>query len=276
MGAPSSDGKGLVSSEEALKTSEGLGFERIVTIPGSTYKDNSTIIIVPMRGVLIHREDPTCKNGDHRYCKKPFAHQKVISTWMNLIAPMNQKRMLMQIVGHEVGEAYNEAIRQILANPEWSKWKYIMTLEDDNLPPPDAHIRLLESLEWSGFDAMSGLYFTKGDCGMPMAYGDPDEYRRTGMLDFRPRDVRAALQLGNIMEVNGIAMGCALWRMDLFRQIPPPWFVTVADVVPERGGAIAQTQDLNFCEKGRRVGKRFGVDFRVKVGHLDIDSGVVY
>lgn len=253
----------------------GLGFERIETIQGSTFKDNSTAIIVPMRGVEIHSNAPSCVSGDHRGCKKPFAHQKVFSSWMNLIAPMNQKRMMMQVVGHEVGEAYNDAIRQILANPELVKWKYVMTLEDDNLPPPDAHIRLLESIEWSGFDAMSGLYFTKGDIGMPMAYGDPDEYRRTGMLDFRPRDVRMAIQHGNVMEVNGIAMGCAIWRMDLFRQIPGPWFVTVADHVPERG-SIAQTQDLNFCEKARRVGKRFGVDFRVKVGHLDVDTGVVY
>jgi hypothetical protein len=271
LGAPP-DATDMVPTQGAL---EGLGFERIETIAGSTYKDNSTIIIVPMRGVDIHTQEPACQAGDHRACKKPFAHQKVISSWMNLIAPMNQKRLMMQVVGHEVGEAYNDAIRQVLANPELSKWKYVLTLEDDNLPPPDAHIRLLESLEWSGFDAMSGLYFTKGDVGMPMAYGDPDEYRKTGILDFRPRDVRQALQHGNVMEVNGIAMGCALWRLELFRQINPPWFVTVADHIPEKG-SIAQTQDLNFCEKARRIGKKFGVDMRVKVGHLDINTGIVY
>lgn len=275
MGAPP-EGSRLVPAQEELSKSPGLGFDRIETIVGSTYKDNSTIIIVPMRGVMVHTDDPSCKSGDHRNCKKPFAHQKVIASWLNLISPMNQKRMLMQVVGHEVGEAYNTAIKQILENPEWSKWQYIMTLEDDNLPPADAHIRLLESLEWSKFDAMSGLYFTKGDCGMPMAYGNPDDYRQTGLLDFRPRDVRAAIQQGNIMEVNGIAMGCALWKLSLFRDIPAPWFVTVADVIPERGGAVAQTQDLFFCERARKNGKRFGVDMRVKVGHMDIDTGIVY
>jgi hypothetical protein len=274
MGA-APDGKGLVSSEEVLKSSDGLGFERIVTIPGSTYKDNSTIIVVPMRGVEIHDDSPACKSGDHRACKKPFAHQKVISSWMNLIAPMNQKRMLIQVVGHEVGQAYNEAISQIIKNPDWSKWPYIMTLEDDNLPQPDAHLRLLESIEWGGFDAVSGLYFTKGDFGMPMAYGDPEEYRRTGQLDFRPRDIRTALQYGNIMEVNGIAMGCAIWKTSLFREIPPPWFVTVSEFIPDKG-SVAQTQDLHFCEKARRAGKKFAVDLRVRVGHMDINTGIVY
>jgi hypothetical protein len=166
-------------------------------------------------------------------------------------------------------------IKGILANPELSKWKYILTLEDDNIPPPDAHIRLLESIEWGNYDAVSALYFTKGEYNMPMAYGDPDEYARTGVLDFRPRDVREALAAGQVMKVNGIACGCGLWRMDLFREIPPPWFVTVADVV-EGKGIQCFTQDLNFCEKAVRLGKRFAVDMRVKVGHLDMGSGVLY
>jgi hypothetical protein len=77
------------------------------------------------------------------------------------------------------------------------------------------------------------------------------------------------------MAVNGIAMGCALWRMDLFRQIPKPWFVTVADYLPDRG-LVSFTQDLYFCEKAVRAGKRFAVDFRVRVGHMDVDTGEVY
>jgi hypothetical protein len=110
---------------------------------------------------------------------------------------------------------------------------------------------------------------------MPMAYGDPDEYARTGVLDFRPRDVRRALERGSVMPVNGIAMGCSLYRMDLFREIKAPWFVTCADVIPDKG-PIGFTQDLYFCEQAVRAGKRFAVDMRVRVGHLDVQTGVVY
>jgi hypothetical protein len=108
-----------------------------------------------------------------------------------------------------------------------------------------------------------------------MAYGDPSEYQRTGVLDFKPLDIRKALTQGNVVEVNGIAMGCSLYRMDLFREIQPPWFVTVADIV-EGKGAVGFTQDLYFCQKAKMAGKRFGVDLRVRVGHLDLGSGVVY
>lgn len=230
-----------------------LGFQSIEILPGSTFADNATVVVIPTRGMIHHR---------------------VVQSWQNLIAPMNGKRAILFAAGHEVGKAYDAMIASILANPEPSKWKYILTLEDDNLPPADAHIRLLETIEWGKYDAVSGLYFTKGVYSMPMAYGDPAEFRRTGQLEFRPRDVRAALANGNIMPVNGIAMGCALWRLDLFRQLPPPWFVTVNDLTPE--GPCGYTQDLWFCKNAIAAGKTFAVDMRVRVGHLDVNSDMLY
>ena len=234
--------------------SPGKGFDRIESIPGSTYKDSSTVIVIPTRGMIHHR---------------------VVAALQGLIAPMNQKRAMIFSAGNEVGQAYDLTIKNILANPELKKWKYVMTLEDDNLPPADAHIRLLETIEWGKFDAVSGIYFTKGDINMPMAYGDPDEYKRTGVLDFRPRDIRAALAAGEIMPVNGIAMGCSLYRMSLFKELEPPWFVSLSDIVPGKGVAC-MTQDLYFCEQAKRKGKTLAVDLRVRVGHMDVNTGIVY
>jgi len=245
---------GMMPIADVVPQFEGKGFEVVHHIPGSTYKDASTVVVIPTRGMI---------------------HHSVVSRINGLISPMNQKRAILFASGHEVGQAYNAMIDMILKHPELSKWKYILTLEDDNLPPPDAHIRLLESIEWGNYDAVSALYFTKGDVNMPMAYGDPAEYGRTGVLDFRPRDVREALAAGQVMGVNGIACGCALWRMSLFRDLPPPWYVTVNDVVPGKG-VQGFTQDLFFCQRAVQAGKRLAVDMRVRVGHLSIDSGVVF
>jgi hypothetical protein len=246
------DASGLVSVEEL---SSGLGFERVKVLSGTTYQDNSTIVIIPER--------------------TPMIHHRVVSAWQNLIAPMNQKRAWIFSIGNEVGRAYDSMIQNILGDPNLNRWKYVLTLESDNLPPPDAHIRLIESIEEFKLDGVSGIYFTKGDLNMPMAYGDPEEFKRTGVLDFRPRDIRDAIQRGRVMEVNGIAMGCSLYRMDLFRELAAPWFVTVADVVDGKG-AMGFTQDLYFCQRAKLAGKRFGVDFRVRVGHMDLASGTVY
>jgi len=238
--------------------SAGLGFERIEKISGTTYKDNSTIIIIPTRGMI---------------------HWRVAQALNGLISFMNQKRAMFFAVGHEVGIAYNTMIQNILADPQLSTWTYIMTIEDDNIVPPDAHIRLVESIEL-GFDAVSGIYFTKGDYNMPMCYGDPDEFRRTGVLEFRPRNIADLLKSGgSVVECNGIAMGCALWRMSMFKEMRDVcknmWFQTINDVIDGKG-VVCQTQDLGFCGIAKRAGKRFAVDLRVRVGHIDPATNVVY
>lgn len=234
--------------------SSGKGFDRVSSIPGSTYRDQSTIVIMPSR--------------------EPRLHHRVVSSLYSMIAPMNQKRVIMFCIGDEVGIAYNALIQNILADPELSKWKYVMTVESDNLIPWDAHKRLLETIEAGQWDAVSGLYFTKGDINMPMAYGDPARFQRTGELEFTPRDVAACLAAGQVMEVNGIAMGCALWRMNLFRKMASPWFVTVDDVID--GKPMGFTQDLWFCRQAKMAGHRFAVDMRVKVGHLDLTNEEVF
>jgi len=246
---------GMMPAEEAAQALAGKGFERIEHIHGSSFRDCSTVIVIPTRGTI---------------------HWKVVQSWQALIAPMNQKRAIFFATGHEVGRAYNEMIQTILNDPNLSQWKYILTLEDDNIVPPDAHVRLLESIE-KGYDAVGGIYFTKGEIQMPMAYGNPEEFARTGILEFKPRNISECLASGGLMEVNGIAMGCSLYRTSLFREIPAPWFVTCADLVPDKGIQV-YTQDLYFCERAKRATpvKRFAVDMRVRVGHLDINSGIVY
>jgi hypothetical protein len=246
--------------------SPGLGFDRVEHLPGSTYKDSSTVIVIPTRSKY--------KTEDGAEITGLIPH-RVVSAWQNLIPPMNQKRAVLFASGHEVGEAYNAMIRMILAHPELSKWRYIMTMEDDNIPPPDAHIRLLESINWGNYDAVSGLYWTKGEVNMPMAYGSWDDFKRTGQPDFRPLDVRTALAAGNVIPCCGIAMGCALWKMQLFRDLPPPWYVTLNDLVPGKG-IVGMTQDLSFCNHMIAAGKRVAVDARVKVGHIDVATGIVY
>jgi len=254
MGSPSPSHPSDLPLTDVADQLRGVGFDRVQTIPGSTYRDCSTIVIMPTR--------------------EPKIDFRVVQAWQQLIAPMNQKRAMLFCYGDEVGIAYERLVDNILGDRELSTWKYIMTVEADNLPPPDAHIRLLESIEAGKFDGVSGLYFTKGEVMMPMAYGSAEEYKATGVLDFRPLDVRRALASGNVMEVNGIAMGCSLYRLDLFREIPKPWFMSISDVMD--GQPVGYTQDLFFCRRARLAGKRFAVDMRVKVGHLDLASGIVY
>ena len=236
---------------DVTKSLKGLGFQRIEHVPKTSYEDTSMAVIIPSR--------------------EPFLHHVFVQHLQALMFPMNQRRFMFFVTGAEVGKAYDDQVAGILAHPELGTVKYILTLEDDTLPPQDAVKYLLESIEAGPFDGVGGLYFTKGDFNMPMCYGDPVEFTRTGVLDFRPRDIRAALHQGKVMECNGIANGCSLFRSSAFRDIPRPWFQTLNSSTEG-----SMTQDLFWCAKARRAGKRFAVDMRVSCAHADWKSGVYY
>ena len=239
-----------------------LGQQRIKHVPRSSYIDSSMVVIIPSRS-----PDPVPGGGD----QWPWLHHAFQQRLQGLMWPMNQRRFMFLVTGAEVGKAYDEQVAAVLAHPELGTVKYILTIEDDTLPPQDAVLKLVESIEAGPFDGVGGLYWTKGEFNMPMCYGDPVEFARTGVLDFRPRDIVQALQRGEIMECNGIAMGCSLFRTQSFRDVPGPWFQTLNEL-----GKGSMTQDLFWCAKARRAGKRFAVDMRVVCGHADWRSGVIY
>lgn len=212
-------------------------------LESGTYKDLSTIIVTPTR-------------GGRSLCPR------FVSAAMGLMRPMNQKCFgPIFMSGMEVGKAFNAAIEMILSHPELSKSKFLFTLEDDNIPPPDCLLKLYESMR--DFDIVGSLYWTKGEGGQPMIYGNPNETP----LNFIPQRVQSE----TVQRCNGVGMGATLFKMDLFRKIPAPWFETIQDYKPGVG-CRGYTQDLAFCEKACKVGVRIAVDTRVKTGHLDIEN----
>lgn len=182
------------------------------------------------------------------------------------------------------------------ADPSYAKGfvdaRFILTTEEDNIIPPHAVQKMLEAIytcpdckrevathcagkkrqckacsEWrcdkghKGYDAIGGLYWIKSEPPLPMAFGDP---KKPG--DFKPRSVKAAIAKGSVLEVNGIAMGCSLFRKDIFRKMKKPYFKTTN----------GSTQDLFWMKRAKAEhGARFGVACGVQVGHLDVTTGEV-
>lgn len=209
---------------------------------GRSYEDLSTVVLVPTRGKVPAR---------------------VVETWMGLMGPMNNPLVRVFIEGMEVGEAYTAAIGLILDHEYLRDFKYVLTLEEDNMPPPDGLLKLYESIK--DYVAVGGLYWTKGEDGQPMIYGNPTE-----ILNFRPQ----MPVMDTVQECHGLGMGFTLFQMDVFRQIEPPWFRTVNGF--DGGGYRSMTQDLFFFEKVRKAGFRVACDTRVRVGHLDPNTGIVW
>jgi hypothetical protein len=217
-----------------------------VNLKKNAYKDLSTVCIVPTRGQI---------------------PAKVVQNWMGLWTPMNQKFMRIFAIGLEVGHAYNDTINMIINHPELSKWKYILTLEEDNCPPVDGLLKLYENMD--KYDAIGGLYWTKGIDGKPMCYGNPDALDFT-FAPFMPNP-------DSVTRCNGLGMGFTLFKLDMFKNpnLPKPIFETVQRVTPE-GKAEGYTQDLKFFENAGKLGYKFACDPRVKVGHYDSISDVMW
>ena len=114
--------------------------ESFEAIPkGKTFRDLSTIIILPTRGTTEEKKNLICKKCK---TKNEYTNSTIngmspifVEAWKRLIKPMNVPVLEMVIQGMEVGAAYCAAIENVLANPALSKFKYILTVEDDNIIP---------------------------------------------------------------------------------------------------------------------------------------------
>lgn len=184
-----------------------------------------------------------------------------------MMTPPNNKIVRLTAVGMEVGEAYSSCIASILSHPDLSNWKYILTVEHDNMPPSDGLVKLLERAEaHPEYSAISGLYFTKFFGGVSQIWGDPNDHP----LNFRPQKPDPA---GGLVECCGIGQGFGLFRIDMFKdeRLRKPWFKTTSS--KEEG---MYSQDLFFWSDARKHGHRCAVDCSVRVGHLDVQTDIVW
>lgn len=183
----------------------------------------------------------------------------------SLIFPPNQAAHRMAAIGQEVGEAFSNAIADIVNHPQLGEWEYLLTIEHDNIPPADGLVKLIARMDaHPEFACIGGLYWTKGEGGVPQIWGDPKD----PVLNFRPQPPVP----GELVECCGTGMGFNLWRLSMFKdpKLRKPWFKTLA------GKEGVGTQDLYFWGDARKHGYRCAIDCDVLVGHYDLQTGVVW
>jgi hypothetical protein len=222
---------------------EVASVERIVR--GRIHHDLSTVCVTPTRGAIDAR---------------------VVESWWEMLTPVNNSFRRIFVRGMEVADAYNTAIERVLADPDLSAMSYLLTLEDDNMPPRRGLLKLYENIH--RYAAVGGLYWAKGEEGWPQIYGRPGE---EPMFAPQPPEPDA------IQECNGLGMGFTLFQLEVFRdaRIKRPWFKTLQGNRPS-GEPWLITQDLYFFGQLRELGYRVACDTRVKVGHYDVGTGVVW
>jgi hypothetical protein len=194
----------------------------------------------------------------------PTIPTKVYLSHCALIFPPNQAAHRMAAIGMEVGEAFSNSIAEILAHPEIGQWEYLLTIEHDNVPPQDGLVKLIGHMEQHPeFACIGGLYWTKGEGGVPQIWGDIKD----PLINFRPQPPNPN---GGLVECYGTGMGFNLWRLQMFRdpRLRRPWFKTLNG---SEGQGVG-TQDLYFASDARRYGYRCAVACDVLVGHYDLEG----
>lgn len=129
---------------------------------------------------------------------------------------------------------------------------HIIMMDTDQSYPPDVITKILKhNLDVCGakvhrryppFDALCMLQEKESG----RLYCVPDE------------DIEA----GKLIEVHATGTGCILYKVDVFQNIPYPWFEFS---VTEDGQPIGE--DINFCHKLRKNGYKIFVDCSIEIGH---------
>ena len=241
-------------------------------LKGDTYKNYSTLIVIATRG----KKTTTCKCE----CGKDVSieyqvgfHPWIVEAWKRLIKPMNIPVNEIVISGYEVGDAYEEAITQLLENPQLAQFKYVLFMEDDVIIPyiPGSYGPLIEMYKHlEEYDVSSGIYWTKGDPSLPLIYGDGD------INSDKPFEVNTNWRPGDVVNVNGAGMGFALMKRSIFEdpKLTRPFFKSVNEIT--ESGPVGFTQDLYFYKKIKEAGYKICVDTNIRCGHLDILTEKVY
>ena len=207
---------------------------------GNSWKKQRTVMLIPAGATI-----PT----------------KVYLSHCALVFPPNQAAHRMAAIGMEVGEAFSNSIAEIIGHQDLGLWEYLLTVEHDNIPPVDGLVKLIKRMEeHPEFACIGGLYWTKGEGGVPQIWGDP----RDPVLNFRPQPPVP----GQLVECCGTGMGFNLWRLKMFKddRLRKPWFKTIA------GKEGVGTQDLHFWGDARKYGYRCAIDCDVLVGHYDLEG----
>lgn len=141
-------------------------------------------------------------------------------------------------------------------------YDYIFWLDSDMTVSPEIAKEFMETMQWTGADLVSGVYFKRRKGGEPVLYSriEPPAMDSNGepvsQIDTAP------YVQNEVFPIAGCGFGAVLTKTSLFRSImdanlgmpftPLPW----------------ASEDISFCYRARKAGGKMVADSRVRIGHI--------
>ena len=152
-----------------------------------------------------------------------------------------------------VDKARNELVRMALKD----NCDYILFIDSDTIIPSGA----LDTLLAMDVDIASGLYFSKGKPYLPVARMKEGD-KHCFLEDF---------EFNQIMEVQGVGMGCCLIKTKIFEGMEFPYFKLEWR---EKDGIKYQiAEDLYFCDEAVEKGHKIFLNTGVVCEHFGAEVG---
>jgi hypothetical protein len=126
------------------------------------------------------------------------------------IIPSNYSKVdMIQYMNSYIPMRYSVADGQNLIVQEavTRGYQWLILIEDDTIPPPDAFVRFNEYIREGKYPVVSGLYFTRSDPAEPMVYRG------------RGNSFYTDWKLGDKVWVDGVPTGMLLLDMRLIRSV---------------------------------------------------------
>lgn len=190
--------------------------------------------------------------------------------------PVNGKMNSMIVKKYEVGKARDLCVDHLLRLPVDRRPEYLFFFGDDMIPDWDGFIHLYDEMVTGKWDVLTGLYYIKNEPPVPLTWRNdhigwmyPGQHYKTG----------------EVIDVDVTGMDFTLIRTkfleEMAEKIERPFFQTGPGPMPYEAFSdpktiVTYTEDVYFLSKVRACGGRIGVHTGVKVGHYDINTGMIY
>lgn len=138
------------------------------------------------------------------------------------------------------------------------KCKYLIFIDDDMKLAPDAIDKLIDGVVHGGYHILAALNYIRGYPFKIMSFKFDLTSNRKRLINLNQDDVNA--KIGEIIPCDAIGTAVCMIDVDVFRQIPKPYFLT----------GPHGTEDIYMCCKAKELipGCKIGTHTGVQTGHL--------
>jgi len=135
---------------------------------------------------------------------------------------------------------------------------YIMFIDDDHIWDNQMFQKLEKYLK--DYDIVAPLCVQRQEPYNPVVYKvDYEQTQQGELLKSRLYCNEKDINRGDVItDAQAIGFGCAIIKVDLFKRMERPWFMSMAPL----------GEDILFCAKASRIGAKIVVDTNVESGHL--------